>query len=134
MIKKSAIVGIFTAFVFIFTSSVAFADTPIPQKEKTNDVELNQLRVSLTPKTQRIQGASRANWTLIAAHNDGRLPISYTLRPGDGTRYTATSFSNRYSFNHRYDPSGSSRTFNVTGNAIYDWGMGSDNATVYWRR
>lgn len=133
IMKKIFVFGFSLILLFGIVDGVV-AEEKTPIKEGT-DAKLNQLIVSLTPKSQSINGAERATWTVRAVHNFGRLPISYTLNPGDGSRpYQKESFSTNETFNHRYDPSGYFQRFEVRGFAAFDYGLGEDSGTVTWTR
>lgn len=132
MLKKLLSLCIFSGLAFILIANVALAESNEQVNGENPDAEINKITVVVNPKKQHVQGSTPARWTITAAHNNGRLSIAYSLKPGDGKTLRANSFNNSYSFTHKYDPSGLMKTFNVTAQVAYDYGIDSDTATVTW--
>lgn len=132
MLKKLLSLCILSGLAFFLIANLALAESSEQINEENPDAEINQITVVVNPKTQHVQGSTRARWTFTAAHNNGRLSIAYSLNAGDGNTLRASSYNNSYSFSHPYDPSGLMKTFNVTAQAAYDYGIDSDTATVHW--
>ncbi|WP_175614810.1 hypothetical protein [Piscibacillus halophilus] len=135
--KKVSLITVLVITFMVTFSVIIIAEESNSQVsgEEIEENHINSIVVSVTPTSQRVQGAERANWTVYASHNNGSMPITYTLNPGDGSKSLEyTSYSSSHSFSHRYNPSGSLKNFNVTARAIYDYGMDHDYATVTWVR
>jgi hypothetical protein len=127
----------FISIILIFTfmlSSYVFANGNI--SEKRDNFYIQSISITLTPKTQRVEGSQLAEWTIYATTNAGNVPITYTLEPGDGKKYTTISRSLTAKFGHIYIPPSDVflKTFNVHARAVYDYGIDDDYATVTWVR